>query len=247
MTGALPTFLIIGAMKCGTTALHRLVGRHPDVAVSTPKELNFFFGASPPPPDADDPWLTGNHWRGRHWYTGHFPADAPVRGEASPGYTSPSHPNVAERVAALVPGVQLIYLVRDPIQRAVSQHHHHRRDRAEHRPLREALLDPHSQYVARSRYHERLQPFLDRFPRDRILIVATEDLRTRPAETVAQVLRFLGAVPGALEPADLPDPSEVRAPNGLDHATRDRLAELLRDDANRLRAVAGRPFPWWWV
>lgn len=244
MTGALPTFLIIGAMKCGTTALHRLVGHHPRVAVSAPKELNFFFGTDPPA--AAGRWVTGNHWRGLDWYAGHFPADAPVRGEASPGYTSPSHPHVAERVAALLPDVRLVYLVRDPVERAVSQHRHHRRDGAEHRPLREALLDPASQYLARSRYHERLRPFLDRFPRDHILIVATEDLRARPSAAVGRVLRFLGASPPTLGPEHLPAPTEMTATD-LDPAVRDRLTELLRDDTDRLRAVAGDPFAAWSV
>lgn len=258
MTGALPTFLIIGAMKCGTTALHRLVGHHPRVAVSAPKELNFFFGAerpptcadptddAEPPADADDRWAAGNHWRGLDWYASHFRADTPVRGEASPGYTSPSHPHVAERVAALLPEVRLVYLVRDPIERAVSQHRHHHRDGAETRPLREALLDPHSQYLARSRYHERLRSFLDRFPRDRILIVSTEDLRARPAATIGRVLRFLGAAPPTLTSEQLPAPAPV-ARTHLDPALRDRLAVLLRDDADRLRTVAGHRFAGWSV
>lgn len=246
MTGALPTFLIIGAMKCGTTALHGLLGHHPQVAVSMPKELNFFFGTRPPPADALDPWAAGNHWRGPGWYAAHFPADVPVRGDASPGYTSPSHPHVADRVAALLPDVRLVYLVRDPIARAVSQHRHHRRDGAEPRPLAGALLDPDSQYLARSRYHERLAPFLDRVPQDRILITTTEDLRARPTATMTRVLGFLGADPPALPRACLPAPTRAPPP-ALDPALRRRLVPLLRADADRLRQVAGRPFAGWSV
>lgn len=245
MSGALPTFVVVGAMKCGTTALHRMLGAHPGVAMSDPKELNFFFGTAPPAPDAPDPWAAGNWWRGVDWYARHFPAHVPVRGECSPGYTSPDHPEVAERLAATVPDASLVYLVRDPVDRAVSQYRHHRRDGAENRPLAEALLDPDSQYLARSRYHERLAPFLDHVPRDRILITCSEELRANPATTVAAVLRFVGADP-AVRP---PDPAQPSRPAGppLDPALIDRLRELLSDDADRLRCVAGRPLPGWSV
>lgn len=246
MSGALPTFVVIGAMKCGTSALHHMLRDHPGVAMSDPKELNFFFGSEPPAPDSTDPWAWGNGWRGVDWYARHFPTHAPVRGESSPGYTSPDHPDVAARLSATLPDARVVYLVRDPIDRAVSQHRHHRRDGTETRPLAEALLDPASQYVARSRYHERLTPFLDRLPRDRVLITSTEELRTDPATTLAAVLRFVGADPPALSAEHLPRPSRAVRP-ALDPAITDRMRELLSDDADRLRRVAGRPFAGWSV
>lgn len=112
---ALPNLVIIGAMKCGTSALHRYLDQHPQIAMSEPKELNFFFaptasrGNSASSENRDDRAL--DDWPGRHgswhrgaaWYARHFPAGAPVRGESSPGYTSPSYPGVAERMAALIP------------------------------------------------------------------------------------------------------------------------------------------------
>ncbi len=84
-------------MKCGTSALHQLLGRHPDIAMSEPKELNFFFG---PARAGAGSWTRGNWHRGVGWYERHFDARAGVRGESSPGYTSPSHPEVAGRMAA---------------------------------------------------------------------------------------------------------------------------------------------------
>ena len=104
---------------------------------------------------------------------------APVRGEASPGYTSPSFPSAAERMARVVPGARLVYAVRDPIERAVSQYFHHWAEGTERRPIEEALLDPASQYLERSRYHARLEPYLSRFPRKRIFICAQEDPLTK--------------------------------------------------------------------
>jgi len=177
--GALPNLVVVGAMKCGTTALHGFLDRHPEIAMSDPKELNFFFGPAAGSGD-DAPWAEGNRHRGVGWYRHQFPAAAPVRGESSPGYTSPSEPHVAARMAALIPGARLVYLVRDPVERAVSQYHHHRADGTEPRPLDAALLDPHSQYVDRGRYHARLTPFLRHFPRSRIAVVAREGLLADP-------------------------------------------------------------------
>lgn len=242
--GALPTFVVIGAMKCGTTAMHSMLDRHPRIAMSDPKELNFFFGAAPPGPGTVDPWSAGNWWRGIDWYAGHFSADVPVRGESSPGYTSPDHPEVAARLAATLPDARLVYLVRDPIERAVSQYNHHRRDGAEPRPPTTALLDPDSQYLARSRYHQRLVPFLDHVPRDQIAVVAMEDLRDEPSLALDRLGTFLGATdrrlatPGASWRC--PRPATRLAP-----ALHGRLHALLADDVRRLRALTGHAFDRW--
>jgi Sulfotransferase domain len=248
--GALPNLVLIGAMKCGTSALHAFLDLHPQIAMSQPKELNFFFG-----PDtgngqsaAQRGWGAGNWSHGLAWYASHFPADSPVRGESSPGYTSPNHPGVAERMAATIPGARLIYLVRDPIARAVSQYHHHRVEGTERRPIAEALLDPASQYISRGRYHERLQPFLARYPRERILVLAQEDLRHRPAPTLRRVFGFAGADDTFWcdEYSQQLDASECDAPP-LEPGLRDRLIDAFRCDAERLRAIADQPLSAWSV
>ncbi|HET6628115.1 MAG TPA: sulfotransferase [Nocardioidaceae bacterium] len=101
----------------------------------------------------------------------------PVRGETSPGYTSPDHALAPGRMARVLPGARLLYLVRDPVDRAVSQYEHHAREGAERRTLAEAVLDPDSQYVSRGRYLQRLEPFLHRFSGDRVQVVVQERLR----------------------------------------------------------------------
>jgi hypothetical protein len=247
---ALPNLVLIGAMKCGTSALHAYLAMHPQIAMSRPKELNFFIGPDPDS-DGDAParrWTAGNWSRGLAWYARHFPASAPVRGESSPGYTSPSHPGVATRMAATVPDARLVYLVRDPIVRALSQYQHHRADGTERRPIAEALLDPASQYIARGRYHERLQPFLTHFAPEQILVVAQEDLRFQPASTLRRVFRFTGADDGFwcetyARPVARPDDEDPP----LDAGLRDRLTCAFRGDASRLRAFADQPLPFWSV
>ena len=256
--GALPNLVIIGAMKCGTSALHAYLGRHPEIFMSEPKELNFFFapvcgpagpaaGGAPRRDDAVDGkvWAAGNWDRGPGWYAGHFAPGARVRGESSPGYTSPDHAGVARRMAALVPKARLVYLVRDPLARAVSQYIHHRTQGTEGRPLTEALLDPNSQYMARGRYYERLAPFLEVFGRERITIVAQEELRTERRTTLRWLFELLGVEDGFWS-ADLDHPVAARGDGpALGRRLRKRLEDAFVDDAVRLRELAGRDFPSW--
>lgn len=154
----MPDVVVIGAMKCATSAVHAYLDAHPDIAMAAAKELNFFNGAEEPSGPAEDAWIEGQWHRGIAWYAAQFDPTAPKRGESSPAYTSPSFPEVPARMASIVPEARLVYLVRDPVDRAVSQYLHHHRDGTERRPLDEAVLDPASQYLARSRYCERLDP-----------------------------------------------------------------------------------------
>lgn len=193
---SLPTMLVIGAMKCGTSALHEMLDQHPEVCMAPGKELNFFIGAEEPPAiDPEEWWRHGQWHRGLDWYRRQFDGSAPVRGESSPGYTDPAHPMTAQRIHDVVPRARLVYLVREPLERAVSQWSHHVRDGTEARPLEEALLDPDSQYVARSRYFERITPFLDLFPAEQLLVVVQERLRDHPDRTLRRVLEHIGADP----------------------------------------------------
>jgi hypothetical protein len=243
----LPNLIIIGAMKCGTTALHRYLDLHPDVAMSEPKELNFFCGPDRPDGAQDErvAWSAGNWHRGVEWYAARF-RPVPVRGEASPGYTSPSFPEAAERMARVVPEARLVYAVRDPIERAVSQYRHHRADGTERRPIEEALLDPASQYLERSLYYVRLVPYLARFPRERIFICTQEDLSSNRRATLRELYRFAGIDDSFWSPAhDLRWNVARTVRAQVDGPLRRRLTARLSDDAARLRELAGREFTSW--
>lgn len=213
-------------------------GGDPDIAMSDPKELNFFNGPDEPPHDDPDTWwLTGQWHRGLEWYAGQLGSRAPVRGESSPAYTSPSFPEVARRMASVVPDVRLLYLVRDPVDRAVSQYAHHRRDGAETRPAAEALLDPGSQYVARSRYVERLEPFLAHFDREQIRVVVQERLLHDRTSEMAEVYRHVGVDPG-WRGERLKREFHVGGDGPqLDRCLRRAVLEQVRDDVERLEEL----------
>jgi Sulfotransferase family len=170
-----------------------------------------------------------------------------VRGEASPGYTSPDHPEVAGRMAGLIPGARLVYAVRDPVDRALSQYWHHRRDGSETREPEEALLDPGSQYVARGRYLERLAPFLATAAFD-ITVIVQEQLRDRPRETVRRLFARLGVDDccwaAAVEERRNAAPER---PEPVAAGVRQRLREALEEDAARLREFLGDDLAEWSV
>jgi hypothetical protein len=176
----LPNLIIIGAQKCGTSGLHYYLGLHPEVSMSTPKELNFF--------------IAERNWpRGLEWYSRHFDPTARCRGEASPNYTAfPQHMGVPERMAEVVPDAKLIYMVRDPVERIAAHYVHNYAKRREKGTLRETLLHPNTSYVARSKYFTQLQRFLEHYDRDRILVIENTDLRENRMATLRKVFEFVG-------------------------------------------------------
>jgi hypothetical protein len=199
VAGALPNLIVIGAAKCGTSALHYYLDLHPEIAMSSPKELAFFCDRIDPSTIAivDERELailrTRGTWsRGRGWYASQFDAAAPIRGEATPRYTAPWHPLAAARMLEVVPEVKLVFCVRDPVDRMVSQWADQRAVGLEWRALEEALSVPDGLYASRSRYARCLSPYLERFPASNLHVVRQEDLLHRRRETLAGIFRFLG-------------------------------------------------------
>ena len=197
--GRLPDLCVIGAAKSGTTSLHAYLGQHPEIGMAPLKELRFFA----------DPDHEG--WENR--YRGLFPSDKRLVGESSTMYTrAPALPGVAARMRAMVPDVQLIYLVRDPAERALASYVEERYHGLEPRTAQEAfadLEDPYNPYVSASRYAEQLAAFLDHFPEEQVLVLPLEDLDRRPEQTMRRVFTFLGVDPFA--PIDVSERFNARA------------------------------------
>lgn len=201
---ALPNLIVIGAMKCGTSALHYYMSLHPEIQMSSPKELNYFCREARPPewvrdPDPiDERIMRGweHNWeRGSEWYSRHFSSAIPVRGEASPNYTSPWEPGVAERMAATVPGAKLIFMVRDPVEMIASQHAHYVAEGTETRTLGSALENARSPYLARARYAACLEPFMAVFGRERLLFIDQAELMDDRQAVMRRVFEFCDVDP----------------------------------------------------
>ncbi len=186
----LPNLIVIGAARCGTTSLHRYLDLHPQIFMSVHKELNFF--------------APERNWhRGLAWYESQFRRPADVLGESSPCYTRhPAVSDVPEHMASIVPDARLIYLVRDPVERAVSDYLFSRW--VVEAPLPEAgvaLADlDRSPHVVSSRYATQLERYLPYYALERILVVDTADLGTKRPETLARIFRFLGVDEGFVSP-----------------------------------------------
>lgn len=188
--GQLPNFLVIGAMKAGTTSLYHYLRAHPQVFMPAVKELDFF---------AHAPERAG----GVEWYRRQFaPAgdDAVAIGEASTLYSKhPRFPGVPERIAAHIPDAKLVYVVRDPIERIRSHYQHRVANGAELAPFERAVFEDPI-YLDVSRYAMQIDRYLGCFGRDQLLVVTSEDLRDRRHSVVRDVYRFLGADPDFVPP-----------------------------------------------
>ena len=179
----LPNLIIIGAPKAGTSSLHSYLQQHPQVAMSIPKELSYFW--------RDD-------WREkRAWYESQFEfpdADLRVRGESTPFYTDyPFRLSVPERIHELVPDVKLIYMVRDPIERVLS-HWVQRAADGDRTPFEQYMVEyerPDNRIVAPSRYWAQVERYLNLFDRSQLLVVDQHDLKVRRRETLSEVFGFL--------------------------------------------------------
>ena len=236
----MPNLIGIGAGKCGTSALHAYLADHPDIAMSARKELQLFGGAR---------WLER-----LEWYASCFDPDAAVRGEVSPTYTmDPFIPQVPEQIAAVAPDARFIYLVGEPVGRALAHWREQRSLTLERRGLSEAFADasnPLNPYMAGSRFGHQLERFQAVFGPGRVLVVEQDDLRERRRETLRAVYAFAGVDPDHWSPACDAEPNAAAdkvQPNRLGRWVLDRtrassagkrLATVRPVTAGRIPAVA---------
>jgi hypothetical protein len=256
----LPDFVIVGAQKAGTTSLYAYLTADPHVRRASTKEAHFFdskkWSRGPEAYRAEFPLrLTMRLSERMH---GH----RVITGEATPYYLY--HPAVPSRLAATAPGAKIIICLRDPVQRALSHYRHEVRAGREKLPLREALaleesrIEPHraavlrgecaddhlphrdASYQDRSRYTPQIVRYLQHFPRDRILVLKSEDLFADSVAAKRQLSSFLG-IPELTRPL----PSENVGPGGnIDADTYQVLCAAVAEDAQKLAELLGPHFTW---
>jgi hypothetical protein len=207
----LPEFLIVGAQRAGTTSLFRALMRHPGViAPVRRKEAHFFdrrFASGLSAYRAE--FATGLARRRREAIVG-FP---PITGEATPYYLF--HPLVPLRVAASLPDVRIVVLLRDPVSRAHSHYRHSvawgfehlsfedaldaeprrlagEEDRIRHEPSYRSFAHQHQSYVARGDYLPQLRRWQGVVPPERMLILFSEELFAEPEANWVRLTSFLG-------------------------------------------------------
>ncbi len=191
-----PNFIITGTMKGGTSSLYEYLIQHPQILPCSQKELHFF---------------TLNFDKGVDWYLAQFPPISKeqkfITGEASPSYLDwvGQLSDMPRKVKNLFPDVKLIFLLRNPVDRAVSCHYHQMRIGSEHRSFEEAVTAELNQIQAKSSemykwrgaltaglYYYKLKEWMKVFPQEQILILKSEDLYRDTPKLVNQVFDFLG-------------------------------------------------------
>lgn len=193
--GPHPTFLVVGVAKAGTTALYHYLGEHPEVYVSPVKEPGYFASGY-----GVETWED---------YLALF-ADAggaKAVGEATPRYFH--DPEAPDRIAAALPGVRIVVLLRQPVERALSHYVMLANSSATIRPepfaafFRRVMDDPARWHagglaergLAMGFYADSLARWLDRFGRDRVAVYLDEDLRQTPERMMAALYAFIGVDP----------------------------------------------------
>ena len=250
MTSRLPDFVIAGAPRSGTTWLTTALDRHPDVWMAKPlqPEPKFFL--------VDELYACGVAEYSRRWF-----ADAPegVRaGEKSTNYLESAV--AAERMAAHLPDVRLVFVLRDPVERAISNYRWSVSNGMEDADLataialedeRERTLEPRLRYarphayVSRGRYAELLRPWLDSFPREQVAVIRFEDLVGDTATTVAAVHDHLGVERRPDLAGAGSGVNSSSAARDADQETVDRLRAIYAPLNEDLAALLGPEFrPW---
>jgi hypothetical protein len=173
-----PNFLGIGAQKCASTWLYDILSDHPEACLSNTKELDFF---------------SNFYDFGYQWYERQFEpnASARVMGEVSPSYFH--HTTAPQRVRDYAPNMQLIVFLREPVQRALSNHKHEVRiGHFSGTDLSfEKGLQNNPQYIEQGLYATHLERWLRYFDRQQLLVVLFDDVVADGSAVARRIYEFL--------------------------------------------------------
>ena len=259
------SFLICGAQKSGTSALHDYLRRHPGIDLPVVKELHIFDNES-------SDWSDAGIDRIDQATAGHFQTTEPGRccGEATP--VSLWWVPAMERIWRYNPSMRLIAILRNPISRAYANWRMEQLKGRDQGPLplswpeeehrcREALPLQHRvrSYLSRGLYSEQIRRVWRYFPREQLLLLRQEELMAQPAATLARVHAHLGVDPVPFEGAQsviswrsVPDQPPDRAlpqpetiPTDAPAAVHDALQRLYAPEIATLEAMLGWDLrPW---
>lgn len=215
-----PNLFVIGAMKSGTSSLHSCLSSHPDIYMSRIKEPMHF--------SRSENWKRGTR-RYLRLFAG--AVDEVYVGESSTEYTKmPFRQGVARRLHDFAPSARLVYIIRDPFDRIVSQYKHMVRRGTEKRTLAEAACGQ-TDYLTNSYYAYQLRPYLSFFGSEALFVETFETMVAYPRDFYRRIFRWLGVddwiVPAHLHEPQNASPSEVELIS--DDSLMGRVALRMRD------------------
>ena len=255
-----PEFIVVGGQRCGTTSLFKNIAEHPQVLR--------------PAVDKGIDWFTLHYDRGESWYRSHFPVERlarmrtsrhgrPVAFEACTYYMF--HPFAMERLAARLPDVKVVAMLRDPVERAFSAYKHEFArgfetvaDFGEALALEDSRLEGelermradvtyeshphrHQAYRRRGQYAEQLERVFQLFPRERVHVMDSEAYFAEPEREYAALLEFLDL--SSFQPAAF-ERHNARPSSPMPGDTRELLTTHYKAHDERLADLLGRRPGW---
>jgi hypothetical protein len=232
-------FILAGAQKSGTTALHYFLSRHPDIAMGDQQEIHFF--------DNDTHFVSAVDYEELHK---HYPPLAPsmIAGDCTPSYLY--HEPAAERISKYNPNIKLLIILRNPVERAFAHWNMQRFKGREPLDFFDAVREEQNRiggkppvearrfaYIGRGFYGRQLERVFKFFPREQVKAVKFEDFRVNQRETVTSILSFLGRKPlRSIRNKDRNIIPYERAMSGKERAF---LYNLFADDIAKVEQMLG--------
>ncbi len=252
----LPDFLIIGAMKSGTSSLFHYLTQHPELVPAFEKEIHYF--------DQDEASF-GGRTGALAWYRSHFPIKAmiPSRSlvyEATPKYLC--HETAARRIAAVVPNARLVLTLRNPSDRAISHYFHTRCNPPDPESLHAAMCEDlarcaslgvtggdasgspgYTSCVGRGVYRPQIERYLERFDRQDLHVIDSERFFEDPGPVLSSLFEFLG-VRADVPIRDLAARNVSKRDKQVWPRTRALLDDYFRPHNERLFELLGERYDW---
>ena len=172
----LPDFFVIGAQRCGTTWLHSMLRQHPEIYLSTQKEIHFF------------DWKFDKGW---DWYAKFY---KDVKSEKVVGEITPSYyyeDGVMEKLERYFPSAKIVVVLRHPVDRAYSQYWRHKGSLLVKESFEDAL-DRFPHIIERSLYYQKLKRVWELFPQERVRVFIYEEMMAKPDKGLTEMFNFLG-------------------------------------------------------
>jgi hypothetical protein len=232
-------FILAGAQKSGTTALHYFLSRHPDINMGDQQEIHFF--------DNDAMFVPQVDYEQLHK---HYPLLAPstIAGDCTPSYMY--HEPAVERIWKYNPQIKLLIILRNPIERAFAHWNMQRFKGREPLDFFDAVREEKTRiagapptearrfaYIDRGFYGRQLARLFKFFPREQVKVVKFEEFKANQRETLASILSFLGCKP--LRSVRSKDRNIVPYERAMNWEERVFLYNLFAEDIAKLERMLG--------
>jgi hypothetical protein len=179
------SFFIVGFQKCATTWLHRCLSEHPNVFLPRQHMLHYF----------DINYSLGSMWYDRYYEKS---SSSQILGDSTVTYGRDVH--ALQRVAEYNPEAKIIYLLRNPINRAFSHYWHEKKKRKISFKFEELFTnyDLFENWIKPGFYAQHIDQIMKLFPEKQILILLTDDINNHPHRVLREVFEFIGVDPNFL-------------------------------------------------